>query len=305
MPASRAYRRARGTSEITMADSYVQRFLFEDLDIRGAFVRLDSAWQAMQAGRAYPAIVTRLLGEMTATATLIGGNLKQPGRLGFQLSGHGLLKSLILDCTQDLKIRGMARFEPTIAEAPLRQLVGDGRLLLTLDNPDAQLPYQSFVPLEGDSIAEAFEHYLAQSEQQPAKFLLAANGSVAAGLFLQKLPSADVRDPDGWMRIAHLAATVKQEELLTLPLETLLSRLFAEEDKRLYEAREVIYHCPEDWEKVRGMLLQLGRGEVEAILSEHGEVVIHDDICNHDYRFGAADIAELFDGAAPPKPTLH
>jgi molecular chaperone Hsp33 len=199
----------------------------------------------------------------------------------------------------------MARFEPGIAEAPLRELVGDGRLLLTLDNPDAQLPYQSFVPLEGTSIAEVFEHYLAQSEQQPAKFLLAANGNSVAGLFLQKLPTADARDPDGWTRISHLASTVKQDELLSLPPEMLLNLLFAEEDKRLYEVREVAYHCPEDWEKVRGMLLQLGRSEVEAILSEHGEVAIRDDICNRDYRFSAADIAELFDGIASPKPTLH
>lgn len=288
-----------------MADSYVLRFLFEELDIRGAFVRLGTAWQAMQAGRAYPAPVTRLLGEMTATAAIIGGNLKQPGRLSFQLSGHGALKSMIIDCTQALEIRGMARFAPGIAEAPLRQLVGDGRLLLTLDTPLAQLPYQSFVPLEGSSISEVFEHYLALSEQQPAKLALAADGDGAAGLFLQKLPGADLRDADGWNRLTQLAATVKPEELLTLRPEVLLARLFPEEDKRLFEPRPVVYHCPEDWDKVRGMLLQLGRAEAEAILSEHGEIVIHDDICNRDYRFTAADIAELFDGTAPAKPTLH
>lgn len=290
---------------MTMADSFVLRFLLEDLDIRGAFVRLGTAWQAMQADRAYPAPVARLLGEMTATATIIGGNLKQPGRLSFQLSGHGPLKALILDCTQDLKIRGMARFDPGLTEAPLPQLVGDGRLLLTLDNPLAQMPYQSFVPLEGSSIAEIFEHYLAQSEQQPARLFLAADEKAAAGLFLQKLPSADLRDADGWTRITHLASTVKSEELLTLRPEALLTRLFAEEDKRLFEAREVSYHCPEDWEKVRGMVLQLGRAEVEAILSEHGELLVRDDICNRDYRFSAADVAELFDGTAPAKPTLH
>lgn len=291
-----------------MADSYVLRFLFEDLDIRGALVHLGAAWQSMQADRAYPAPVARLLGEMTATAVVIGGNLKQPGRLSFQLSGHGPLKAMILDCTQDLKIRGMARFQPEIgemAEAPLSQLIGDGRLLLTLDTPLAQMPYQSFVPLEGTSVAEIFEHYLAQSEQQPARLFLAADETTAAALFLQKLPSADARDPDGWTRITHLASTVKPEELLTLRPEALLTRLFHEEDKRLFEAREVCHHCPEDWDKVRGMVLQLGRAEVEAILSEHGEVVVRDDICNRDYRFSAADIAELFDGDAPPKPTLH
>lgn len=288
-----------------MADSYVLRFLFEELDIRGAFVRLGTAWQAMQAGRAYPAPVTRLLGEMTATATIIGGNLKQPGRLSFQLSGHGALKSMIIDCTQTLEIRGMARFEPGIGEAPLRQLVGDGRLLLTLDTPLAQMPYQSFVPLEGNSIAGVFENYLALSEQQPAKLALAADRDAAAGLFLQKLPGADQRDADGWNRLTHLVATVKPEELLTLRPEALLARLFPEEDKRLFEPRPVVYHCPEDWDKVRGMLLQLGRAEAEAILSEHGEIVIHDDICNRDYRFDAADIAELFDGTRPDSPTLH
>ncbi|MBW7900134.1 MAG: Hsp33 family molecular chaperone HslO [Rhodocyclaceae bacterium] len=291
-----------------MSDSFVRRFLFEDLDIRGAVVRLGGAWRQMQAGRAYPAAVARLLGEMCATTAIVAGNLKQPGRLSFQLSGHGPLKALILDCTQDLKLRGMARFDPAaagLADAPLPQLVGDGRLLLTLDTPDARLPYQSFVPLEGGSIAEIFEHYLAQSEQQPAKLFLAADGNAAAGLFLQKLPEADARDADGWTRIVHLASTVKPAELLGLAPAELLGRLFAEEDKRLFEPREVAYHCPEDWDKVRGMVRQLGRAEVEAILAEHGELVVRDDICNRDYHFSPADIAELFDGAAPEKPTLH
>ncbi|MCP5268905.1 MAG: Hsp33 family molecular chaperone HslO [Zoogloeaceae bacterium] len=288
-----------------MADNYILRFLLEDLDIRGAYVHLGSAWQAMQADRGYPPVVSRLLGEMTATATLIGGNLKQAGRLSFQLSGHAALKSLILDCTQDLKIRGMARHAADIADAPLRELVGDGQLRLTLDNLQAELPYQSFVPLSGESIAEIFEHYLAQSEQQPSRLFLAANQNAAAGLFLQKLPTADERDPDGWTRIEHLASTVKDEELLTLRPEALLTRLFTEEDKRLFEPRSVSYHCPEDWEKVRSMLLQLGRTEVDSIIAEHGEVVIRDDICNRDYRFSPEDIAQLFDEAAPPKPTLH
>lgn len=285
-----------------MADSYVLRFLFEDLDIRGAYVRLGAAWQGMQAGRDYPAPVARLLGEMTAVATLIGGNLKLPGRLSFQLSGHGPLQALIVDCTQDLQIRGMARFAAGLQDAPLRALVGDGRLLLTLDHPQAPLPYQSFVPLEGDSIGEVFEHYLLQSEQQPARLFLAANEAAAAGLFLQKLPGADARDPDGWNRMTQLAATVKDDELLGLRPEALLGRLFPEEDKRLYEPRPVAYHCPQDWQKVRGMLLQLGRKEAESILAEHGQILIHDDICNHDYAFSAADVAALFGDPEAPLP---
>lgn len=291
-----------------MTDSYVRRFMFEDLDIRGAFVHLGTAWHAMLTDRTYPGLVTRLLGEMTATAVLIGGNLKQPGRISLQLSTRGPLQAMLLDCTQDLKIRGMARFLPELAgetETPLSQLLSDGRLLLTLDTPTAAMPYQSLVPLAGKSIAEIFEHYLMQSEQQPARLFLAAGETGVAGLFLQKLPGADARDADGWMRIAHLATTVTADELLGLRPETLLARLFHEEDIRLFEARDVIYHCPEDWEKVRGIVQQLGRAEAEAILSEHGELVIRDDICNRDYRFSAADVAALFDTTAPATPMRH
>ena len=59
----------------------VRRFLFEELDIRGAVVRLDAIWTQLLARRDYPPRVVQLLGEMSATTVLLADNLKQPGRL--------------------------------------------------------------------------------------------------------------------------------------------------------------------------------------------------------------------------------
>ncbi|MBA3998241.1 MAG: molecular chaperone Hsp33 [Candidatus Accumulibacter sp.] len=287
-------------------ENYVQRFLLDDLDIRGAVVRLGPVWQQMLAGRDYPAPVARLLGEMSATTLLIGGNLKQPGRITFQLRGSGPVSLLVIDCNERLHIRGMAKCDEAVPAAQLTgnapDLLGHGQLLLSLDLPSMREPYQSFVPLDGNSIAEIFEHYLKQSEQQPARFFLAADEHGAAGLFLQKLPGADERDADGWARIEHLASTVKPEELLGLPAEELLLRLFHEETVRVFDPRPVVHDCPEDWEKVRSMLRSLGRAEVDSILQEHGEVLIKDDICNREYRFDAQAIEELF---RENPPTLH
>lgn len=287
-------------------ENYVQRFLLDDLDIRGALVRLGPVWQQMLAGRDYPAPVARLLGEMSATTLLIGGNLKQPGRITFQLRGSGPVSLLVIDCNERLHIRGMAKCDEAVPAAQLTgnapDLLGHGQLLLSLDLPSMREPYQSFVPLDGNSIAEIFEHYLKQSEQQPARFFLAADEHGAAGLFLQKLPGADERDADGWARIEHLASTVKPEELLGLPAEELLLRLFHEETVRVFDPRPVVHDCPEDWEKVRSMLRSLGRAEVDSILQEHGEVLIKDDICNREYRFDAQAIEELF---RENPPTLH
>jgi len=286
-----------------MTKDFVVRFLLEDLDIRGAFVRLSDAWRAMQAGRGYAPAVRDLLGEMTAVTVLIGGNLKQPGRIGFQLKGSGPVRLLVIDCTEQLRIRGMAHTDDEISATDAPTLLGHGHLSLLLQHDAVREPYQSIVPLVGQTVAQIFEHYLAQSEQQPARFWLAADGDSAVGLFLQKLPEADAKDADGWTRIEHLAATVSADEMHTLPVEALFTRLFTEEKLRLYTSRSVTYDCPEDRDKVVGMLRSLGREEVALAIAEQGVLVVKDDICNHEYHFDSGDLDELFPPEAPS--TLH
>lgn len=286
-----------------MSDTF-QRFIFEQLDIRGAFVQLETSWQAMQHGRAYAKPTLELLGQTTAITALIGSQLKTPGRLTFQIQGEGPVSLLVVDCDEQMRLRGMAKAEPGLHEAPIADLIGDGRLMLTLQTNTSQHPYQSFVPLEGDSVAAIFESYLAKSEQQPTRLFLFADGERACGLFLQRLPETPGKheiDEDGWNRIQQLAATVRPDEF-SLPAAELLHRLFAEEGVRLFDPQQVVYHCPRDEEKVRGALLSLGRDEVQGILDEHGEIRVHDDICNHEYVFGEEILDELF----PPQPrTLH
>ena len=284
--------------------NHVHPFLLERLDIRGAIVSLDGAWRSLLAKRGYPAPVANLLGEMSAVTALIAANLKQPGRMTFQLRGEGPVNLLVLDCDEQLRLRGMAHWRPDKLQDQLSapDLLGHGQLALTLDAAGMRQPYQSLVPLVGAGIAEIFEHYLSQSEQQPTRLVLAAGPERAVGLLLQKLPSADARDADGWNRIQHLLATLRPAEMLGQTPVDLLRRVFPEEDIRVYDPRPVSHHCPEDWEKVRNMLRSLGRAECDAILREKGEIVIRDDICNHDYRLDGGAVAALFE---PPSPTLH
>ncbi|MEQ1593110.1 MAG: Hsp33 family molecular chaperone HslO [Thiobacillaceae bacterium] len=282
----------------------VRSFLFEQLDIRGAWVQLDRTWRDMIAGRGYAAATTALLGEMAAVTALMAGNLKQPGRLTFQLRGEGAVNRLVMDCNEQMQLRGMAHEAPknetmaheslALESGMLDELLGEGFLTLTLDAPDMRQPYQSQVPLIGDSLAAVFEHYLAQSEQQPARLWLAANEKTAAGLFLQALPRAHERDEDGWNRVQILANTLSHDELLKFNSMDLLARLFPEEDVRVYDPRPVAWHCPEDWVKIAAMLRSIGRAECESIVQEVGEIHVHDEICNRDYRLNATDVGKLF-----------
>lgn len=272
----------------------VRGFLFELLDIRGAWVQLGPAWREMTAGRDYPGPVVELLGQLAAVTTLIAANLKQAGRLTFQLRGEGAVSLLVMDCDEQLRLRGMARSAPDLQEGGLSTLLGEGALTLTLDVAGMRHPYQSHVPLQGDTLAAVFEHYLAQSEQLPTRLWLAANRESAAGLFLQALPGAGERDADGWNRVQVLADTVRAAELLELGSIKLIERLFPEEDVRVFDPRPVSYYCPYDPAKIYSMLRGVGRAECEAILAEHGEIRVHDDICNHEYVLDAAAVAALF-----------
>ena len=288
-----------------MTDNLVQRFLLEDLDIRGAVVRLGPVWQSLLAGRDYPPAVAHLLGEMCVTTLLLADNLKQSGRLTIQLRGQGPVSLLVIDCDEALNLRCMAQHAKSVVPDRPAALLGQGQLLMSLDAPNMKAPYQSLVPLVGENIAAIFEHYLEQSEQLASRFFLAADDESAAGLFLQKMPDADQRDADGWGRIETLAATVKPEELLGLTPEALLGRLFAEETVRIFEPSVVTAESPEDWEKVGNMLRSLGREEVYAALSERGEIVIRDDLANHEYRFDKAAIDTLFSQTPATPPGVH
>lgn len=278
-----------------MQTDYVQRFLFEDLDIRGRLVCLTGSWRRMLDGRGYPEDITVLLGHTTALNVLLGANQKGAGRVTMQVQGSGPVKLLVADCTADLKIRGMASYERNAQRNHSeRSLLGDGRLAVTLEDMKSGSVYQSLVPLEGETMEQIFEHYLAQSEQVQAFLRLYADRGALCGLLLEKLPDADNRDPDGWNRVKHLANTLTLDETRDAQPYDLLTRVFPEELMRVFRLHAVEYHCPYDEQKVKDMLRGLGRAEVEAILAEQGEVVIRNEMCNHEYRFDALAIAELF-----------
>ena len=278
-----------------MQTDYVQRFLFENLDIRGRLVCLTGAWKQMLDGRGYPEDIVSLLGHTTALNVLLGANQKGAGRVTLQVQGTGPVKLLVADCTAELRIRGMAHYDSDdVPQDSQRSLLGDGRLSVTLEDLKSGKFYQSLVPLEGETMEEIFAHYLSQSEQLPAYLRLFADGEALAGLLLEKLPGADSRDPDGWNRVMHFANTLTLDDTRDTQPYDLLTRVFPEELMRVFRLYAVEYHCPYDEDKVKDMLRGLGRQEVESILAEQGEVVIRNEMCNHEYRFDADAIARLF-----------
>ncbi|HWV07629.1 Hsp33 family molecular chaperone HslO [Ralstonia sp.] len=316
----------------------LKKFVFDAAPVRGELVRLEGTWQEVLSRRRYPAPVSALLGEMMAAAALLSANLKFNGALVMQLHGDGPVHMLVVECNSDLSMRATAKIAEgaEIAdEATLATMVnvhGKGRFAITLDPQDklpGQQPYQGIVPLSDEngplaSITEVLEHYMQSSEQLDTRLWLAADGKVASGMLLQRLPSyggamegrtthvpakvgetgqplhQDVQeqDLDTWERVCQLGKTLRRDELLEQPIDTLIKRLYWEEMEaagiRMFEPQTPRFRCSCSRLRVGSMLRTLGQPEVDSILEERGKVEIDCEFCGQHYSFDAVDCAQLF-----------
>jgi molecular chaperone Hsp33 len=307
--------------------SQLQKFLFDGLPVRGMIVRLTDSWQEVlrrrEAAGGYPVKVSELLGEMAAASLLMQANIKFNGSVILQIMGDGPVKLAVAEATSELGFRATAKVMGEVgAESTLADMVNvlnQGRCAITLDPRDklpGQQPYQGVVPLFGDQgeklgkVSEVLEHYMLQSEQLDTKLVLAANDKVAAGLLIQRLPmegeanlEARAREmsreeriglEDSYNRISILAASLKREELLELDIDTILHRLFWEEQTLHFEPQQPRFACTCSRERVRGMLKSLGREEINDILREQGKIEIGCDFCGAKYNFDTVDAVDVF-----------
>ncbi|MDQ3287683.1 MAG: Hsp33 family molecular chaperone HslO [Pseudomonadota bacterium] len=287
------------------------RFLIDQAGVRGVLVHLHDTWQQIRermgdVADVAPAAVD-LLGQASAAAALFTGHAKVDGRLSVQLRSDSRLRTLFAECTASGTLRGIVQLRSgdeggteaggeTDVPADLRALGDSAVLAITIENPSLHgsdpSRYQGLVALDAETLSGAFEDYFHRSEQLPTRLLLAADATRAAGLMLQKLPGDDVDDLDGWTRACALFETLSRTELLDLPAETLLVRLFHEDQVRMLGHRPLGFACSCSRGRVESMLVALGEEEAIAALADD-RAEVRCEFCGEQYVFTRPQIEEL------------
>ncbi|HEY0198023.1 MAG TPA: Hsp33 family molecular chaperone HslO [Rhodanobacter sp.] len=286
-----------------IVDDTMHRFLLERAGVRGVLVRLGPAWREV-AGRAeYPPALRALLGEALAASAMLTGNIKLDGALSIELKSTGALRLLFAECNDQGRLRGLARWDDPLPQPLALDTLPGAIMAITIGNIERGQRYQGLVDLQHAGLADALENYFVQSEQLPARILLATDGEHAVGLMLQKIPdeggSDVVPDEDAWNRIVHLTATLGAPELLATAPEQLIHRLYHEESARMSDPRPLAFGCSCSRERVTAMLRSLGRDEVEAALaSRHDEIEVICEFCAQRYYFDRIDAEHLLSASA-------
>lgn len=277
-----------------------QRVIFENADIRGERVQLSQSLQEAFKPHAYPAVIKKLLGELTAAAVLLSTTLKFEGRMTLQARSSGPVTLLMVECTDALNFRGISHWNEqllaTDTDTNIQSLLPDGHLVITID-PTHGKRHQGFIPLEHITLSDSFTAYFEQSEQLPTRLWLTSDGEQAGGFLLQALPARKETDAKAsanlWEHAVVLAETLKEEEQLNLPTKELLHRLYHDQDVRLFDPREVNYHCTCSRERTGNALITLPQQELLEILEEQGEIDMDCQFCNTRYVFTKDDIKKL------------
>jgi molecular chaperone Hsp33 len=306
-------------------DDIVVPFLVEPLSTRGRVVRLGPAIDAILKRHAYPAPISRIVGEAAVLTVLLGSALKIEGSFQLQTKTDGALNMLIVDFDAPSNLRALARFDPdrlarAVGAGRSGDLMGAGHLAFTIDPGAGLSRYQGVIGLDGQGLVEAAHQYFQRSEQIPTLVRLAVGEILtptgahwrAGGLMAQFLPDSPERrrqadlDPgdappgaprdivaedDRWSEAKALAATTEDHELIdpTLSSERLLYRLFHERGVRVFEAGALRDACRCSSERIDAMLNSFSAAERADMIGDDGMIGVTCEFCSTKRVFDPAD----------------
>jgi len=286
----------------------LQRFIFDEADIRGQLIQLDSSYQEALESHNYPPALQALLGEFLCAASILAATLKFDGIVTLQARANGPLQTIMAECANNEEIRCIAQYDESADNSafdlPLNELLKEGVLAITID-PKSGQRYQGVVPLEAETLAGALAQYFEMSEQLKTKYWMFNLNGRCAAMMLQILPGENVLskadNDDFFERLQAFADTVSPEEATELDAQELLHRLYHEEKVRLFESTHLQFKCTCSKEKTAKALLSIGEEGVRNALEESdGELVLNCQFCRSEYRFDANEVEALIN---PPRTT--
>lgn len=279
-----------------------QRFVFNDVNIRGVVVSLEEGWQTLLARRTYAPKAQQLLGELCAVANLMGSTIKFDGRLTLQVQSDAALKLGVVQHHSNATYRGMMTLDDVAEEQPLNVLAKDGRLVMSIQTQKGNTlsdPYQGMVPIVDETLAQAVEAYFIQSEQLTTQVKLFANATRAFGVLLQALPDCNASEDD-WQRLRLLLDTLTLEEMQHDKPEQVVKKLFVEDDVTLYEAQDLAYACRCSAETTLTMLATLDVASLQDIVDNEGSAAVECDFCGNVFEHQRDTLKALIRDKARP-----
>lgn len=300
-------------------------FQLEKSDIKGRMALVSNSVNKIIENKGYPLIVSKLIAEACTITSLVGQSMELRWKLSIQIRGSGPIKLIATDyfnfgsMTDNFRIRGHASFDQGYIfedTSEFSNILSDGYFAIIIDEGVGKEPYQAITPLEGKSLSECAENFFHQSEQLPTRFsikIVESDDKVSnlpmkvGGFMLQYLAkgsealryqeqqgetnfsSGDLINgnaSENWKRTNLFLDTLGADELFdNYSNESLLYRLFNDEEPRVFQTRNIEFGCTCSPDKVRQTMSIYSQGEIKKMTNEAGKVTAECQFCKAFYSF--------------------
>lgn len=266
-----------------------QSFIFQDLNVSGNIVKLGDLYKKLINTQDVTGVQAELLGQVVIISTLLIRRLKIECEMTIQFQSESDVKLLAvkIDTEGHLRATINCRVEPKEA------LLGDGFLVITIRQLGNNKQHQSVVKIhQGQSVSCALSDYFMQSEQMPTLFHVVTNKEEAAGIMLQR--AQELVSADDWNTLEHLFMSLTDDELVSLDSQTILTRLFNDYNLKLFEPHDLSLKCSCSYEKMRDVIISLGKEEALDLLVSNKFIEIKCEYCKSSYDFNKKDVEGIF-----------
>lgn len=297
-------------------------FLLNLSQIRGRMTKMGPVIEEILSYHQYPQAVSHLLGEALLVTGMLATLLEHGGNITLQAKGQGPINFMIVDGTADGKLRGYANVVPGYdfrkihPGCPLKTLLGEGHLAITVDHTSLQQRYQGLVGIDKGTLAECIEEYFSSSEQLDAKLRLLVGKMhtvvdiqekdktrphwYGGGILIQRKPeSADSPEEqealdNKWEEAKIFVDSITEQELVDpmLGSDQLLYRLFHEDGVWVYDPAPLVAQCRCSREKIVSFLKQMPDYDIEH-MKQKGVITVTCEFCNKTETFGEEDLREI------------
>lgn len=301
-------------------------FRIEDAAVRGEITRMKASINEVLKDHDYPTPIALVVAKAVALTALLGSSIKFKGRLIVQTTTDGPLNMLVVDYHTDGsyenagKFRASARFNAVklseLEEADDASLLGEGQMIITIDQGGDMQDYQGIVALDNIDLEAAARLYFGKSEQMLTEVRLAAEyneeektwnagglmiqsiaaeGGSNAGLDEEELKELQLSD---WENARALMKTIKDFELINSKndSQSLLYQLFHEKGVRCYVPQALEAFCQCSPERIEDMLSQFSQQERVEMARDNpkkpGFIQVECDFCGKEYEFTAEHFAQ-------------
>ena len=243
------------------------------------------------------------LGRTMTVCTFMSANLKSDkDKLYVTVAGNGVGGKITVCGNGELCMRGS--IDNPKADLPLKSngkldvggCVGKEGRITVVRSMGLKEPYSGSCGLVSGEIAEDFTAYYALSEQTPTAIALGVKIGKdlscvgAGGVIIQALPNAEEENlikAENIINSLSALSTIIEEK----GIDYLVKEYFGDIK---YEELHPEYKCLCSKEYIEGLLVSLGKKEIDDIIKEKGCVEVSCQFCDKVYKFTQEDTDKLF-----------